>query len=79
MKGNRKGTATRDRDNEFDFDVGNLFGDLAVEATRTTEATPPILSTPMEVEKMKVQLRALRYSLEKKARSRSCSLSQSTV
>ena len=55
---------------------GNPLGDLAAEATRTTEATPPVLSTPREVENLKIQLRALRYSLEKKARSGSCSLGQ---
>ena len=68
--------ATEDQDDEFDFDGGTLCDDLAVEATRTTEATPPVLSTPREVEKTVIHLRALRYSLEKKARSTSCSLGQ---
>jgi len=53
MKRNQKGTATGDQDDKFDFDSGNLLGDLAVEAMSTTEATPPVLSTTREVENIR--------------------------
>ena len=53
MKRNQKPTAAGDQDDKFDFDIGNLLGDLAVEAMSITEATPPVLSTTREVENIR--------------------------
>jgi len=70
MKKKQKGKAhTEDQDGEFGFDDqggGDLFGELAAEAIKTTEAVPPILPTPKEVEKANLPPTAVAHSPEKK-------------
>jgi hypothetical protein len=72
MKKKQKGKAVAEgQDDGFGFeaqDGGDLFGDLAAEATKTTKAAPPILSTPKEAVKVNIQPNAAAYSPEKKAR-----------
>lgn len=71
MKKKQKGKAvSEDQDDQFGFeaqDDGDLFGDLAAEATKTTKTAPAILSTPKEVVKTNIQPNTATYSSEKKA------------
>lgn len=70
MKKKQKGQATaQDQGDESGFedeDGGDLFGDLATEAAKPAKAAPPILPTPKEAERTKIQPRVAVYSPEKK-------------
>ena len=71
MKKKQKGKAvSEDQDDQLGFeaqDDGDLFGDLAAEATKTTKAAPSIPSTPKEAVKTNTQPNTATYSSEKKA------------
>ena len=71
MKTKQKGrAAVEDQDDELGFadqDGGDLFGDLAAETAKVTNAVPPILPTHKGAEKTEIEPRAAAYSPEKTA------------
>ena len=71
MKKKQKGKVVAEgQDDGFGFeaqDGGDLFGDLAAEASKTTKAALPVLSTPKEAVKANIHPSSAAYSTEKKA------------